>query len=600
MLRHASFVFLLLAASVAFAGPYDAPAGYYASATGTGAVLKAQLQDIIDNHTVFSYGAARSILQDTDVDPNDPDRMILVYSRESIDVSAINPGGSIPGWDSGNTWNREHTWPRSRNVGNSGPDNTDLHQLRPSDPGVNGDRGNLNFGGVFGAQGFGQVNDGGTKWYPGDADAGMIARQQFYMAVRYDGSDSATVDLELQPGNPSLSQGLGDLNRMIEWNYLAVPDNFELRRNDVIYDDYQGNRNPFVDRPELVWSVFVDQENDTQLTLAGGTSTGGGGSTLDVDLGRVYVGGATPSNTNVTVQKTGVDGTYYRVSATGGATSTLEDQYNAFAMGGGGATAISVGLNTSTATSGLKTGQVIIDNLDVTMAGGAGKGANDEDDVIDLSFAVLDQPVASFDAISLTTSTVIDFGDVTAGGGTLDLGASFVNFAGAGSPGFASDLDFDSLFGVGDTGILTTNLFASSGLEQGDSQLFNALLDTSVPGDFSATYTLNLSGENLPGEQTQQLTLTLLANVVASLTGDYNGNGIVDAADYTIWKDTLGSMVDLSADGDGNGTVDAADYTVWANNFGATSAFSSTVPEPATWLLSVLAMTLVGRCAARR
>ncbi|MCA9260542.1 MAG: hypothetical protein KDA61_15120, partial [Planctomycetales bacterium] len=49
-----------------------------------------------------------------------------------------------------------------------------------------------------------------------------------------------------------------------------------------------------------------------------------------------------------------------------------------------------------------------------------------------------------------------------------------------------------------------------------------------------------------------------------SLLGDYNGNGSVDAADYTIWKDSFGqSGQDLAADGNGNGVIDAADYTIW-------------------------------------
>ena len=177
------------------AGPYDPPANYYDTATGTGATLKSQLHNIIDNHTFNSYGDARSILQITDVDPNNSDNIILVYDRVSLDVSGLISSPGIPGWDSGASWNREHTWPRSRGVGTSGDDNSDLHQLRPSDPGVNGSRSNKNFGGAFGQQPFGAVTDGGAKWYPGDADAGMIARQEFYVAVRYDGSDSFTENL---------------------------------------------------------------------------------------------------------------------------------------------------------------------------------------------------------------------------------------------------------------------------------------------------------------------------------------------------------------------------------------------------------------------
>jgi uncharacterized protein len=54
--------------------------------------------------------------------------------------------------------------------------------------------------------------------------------------------------------------------------------------------------------------------------------------------------------------------------------------------------------------------------------------------------------------------------------------------------------------------------------------------------------------------------------------GDYNQNGIVDAADYTVWRDTLGSTTDLRANGDNAaasaGKVDQADYVIWKSNFG--------------------------------
>jgi Dockerin type I domain len=65
------------------------------------------------------------------------------------------------------------------------------------------------------------------------------------------------------------------------------------------------------------------------------------------------------------------------------------------------------------------------------------------------------------------------------------------------------------------------------------------------------------------------LRLTMVNRVVSPLDGDYNRNGTVDASDYTIWRDTLGSNSDLRADGNHNGTIDSADYTVWTASFGA-------------------------------
>ena len=72
------------------------------------------------------------------------------------------------------------------------------------------------------------------------------------------------------------------------------------------------------------------------------------------------------------------------------------------------------------------------------------------------------------------------------------------------------------------------------------------------------------------------LVQTITPVVVA---GDYNGNGIVDAADYTIWRDTLGSTTDLRVNGDTTGAsatvIDQADYTFWKSHFGATSGAGS-------------------------
>jgi hypothetical protein len=88
-------------------------------------------------------------------------------------------------------------------------------------------------------------------------------------------------------------------------------------------------------------------------------------------------------------------------------------------------------------------------------------------------------------------------------------------------------------------------------------------------------------------------------------TGDYNGNKTVDAADYTVWRDTLGQTVSpkgSGADGNANGTIDSADYTFWVSKFGtvlpgvgAGSRSASTVPEPSTTaLLTMITMTVVG------
>ena len=80
--------------------------------------------------------------------------------------------------------------------------------------------------------------------------------------------------------------------------------------------------------------------------------------------------------------------------------------------------------------------------------------------------------------------------------------------------------------------------------------------------------------------------------------GDYNRNGEVDAADYTVWRDTFGSTSDLRADGSGptpgtpDGLVNQLDYDFWKSNFGAGGSgkggMAQSVPEPTSLVLGLL------------
>jgi hypothetical protein len=89
----------------------------------------------------------------------------------------------------------------------------------------------------------------------------------------------------------------------------------------------------------------------------------------------------------------------------------------------------------------------------------------------------------------------------------------------------------------------------------------------------------------------QMRILTLASDV----TGDYNGDGVVDASDYAVWSRYLPRFPMLSADGNGNGILDAADYTVWRDHLATGGASSSPVPEPGSILLCLLAAILSGQ-----
>ena len=639
------FLLAVLAAPFCFADAYDPPTHYYDGTKDAndvlylGATLKSHLFTIISTgDTPRDYGSARSSLQLTDADPNHPGNMLTVYDRGSIDLAAIVPNSSPPiyGWNSTGPWNREHTWPQSRGPNGTGaPDGSDLFELRPSNSSQNSSRGNNNYGGAFGVRTstgelYGNVTDkGATVWYPGDADAGMIAREEFYMAVRYNGTESGTVDLELVSGNPaSGGSQLGDLDRLIEWNYAAVPDDFERRRNQIIYGSagdtnthtlnpsyYQGNRDPFVDHPEWVWSVFKGNTNDSQIAISGGTTGADGGSTKNVDLGRVFVGATVPAAQSVTLNKSGLNGTYYSVTASGEATSTLSGHYNAFKSSQTDTKSFSVGLSGTTSAAGLKSGTVTVDNLDITTGGGSGHGANDANDTLSVSLTVLDHATPSWDGTSAVDSLTYDFGSVTQGSANPTFDFSMFDFGT--NPSFTASLDFDSVTPAGNSDILTTNLAASAGvltIGGGLSHAFTAMLDTATAGIFSATYSLLLSDENIAGAQNNMpLTLTLTGTIAAAaLTGDYNGDGIVDAADYTVWRDTFGATVTANsgADGDGDGMIDDGDYQAWIDHFGETSPGSGAgasashvgaVPEPGgMFLFAIGAAIAIGGAACRR
>ncbi len=84
------------------------------------------------------------------------------------------------------------------------------------------------------------------------------------------------------------------------------------------------------------------------------------------------------------------------------------------------------------------------------------------------------------------------------------------------------------------------------------------------------------------------------------LDGDFNNDGQVDAADYTIWRDNLGlsdAALNGNGTGDPSGLVVAADYTLWAGNFGASSSSASaaSVPEPSSFVLVGIALLGMAR-----
>ncbi|KMO95478.1 endonuclease I family protein [Streptomyces roseus] len=224
---------------------------YYAAAEGkTGAALKTALHDIIKTQSKVTYDGVWNALKVTDQDPANPNNVILVYSGRSQSKST-NGGGA-------NDWNREHVWAKSHgDFGTATGPGTDLHHLRPEDVTVNSTRGNKDFdmGGSPVAEAPGSFTDS-DSFEPRDAVKGDVARMLLYMAVRYDGGDGfANLEVNDKVDNGS-APAIGRISVLKQWNQQDPPDAFEQHRNQVIFDQFQHNRNPFIDHPEWVNSIW--------------------------------------------------------------------------------------------------------------------------------------------------------------------------------------------------------------------------------------------------------------------------------------------------------------------------------------------------------
>ncbi len=114
---------------------------------------------------------------------------------------------------------------------------------------------------------------------------------------------------------------------------------------------------------------------------------------------------------------------------------------------------------------------------------------------------------------------------------------------------------------------------------------------------------------NLPSGFGASIVDTTDLVITFGLPGDFNNDGIVDAADYTVWRDNLGAADESALNGNGNGSngVDEADYALWKSNFGMTLgggsgslAANGQVPEPASCVVALLGLLGLGVLRKRR
>lgn len=258
-----SFSFSFLLAQV--------PEGYYQSAIGkSGEELRIALFGIINDHTELQYSELWNAFTYTDVMPSE--NVWDMYSDLPDDTAAYyftffeDQCGNYS--QEGDCYNREHTVPKSW-FSSEMPMKTDLFHLYPTDGWVNNKRSNFPYGQVSNPTWISTngsklgpctyIGYTGTVFEPIDAYKGDLARSYFYMTVRYMDKNLGQDTLSVFNGSQLLEWAQ---NMFMDWHIMDPVSSKEIERNDVIYNHFQHNRNPFIDCPELVDYLFGDKQNE--------------------------------------------------------------------------------------------------------------------------------------------------------------------------------------------------------------------------------------------------------------------------------------------------------------------------------------------------
>ncbi len=237
--------------------------------TKSGIALKEELATkITATHTNFlSYTPdIWEASKTTDVNPDNSNEVLLIYGYSSSGITGRTREVNNNGGDNGE-WNREHVYPRSLgdpNLGSSGP-GADAHHLRPCDVQYNSQRNSKKF-----AEGSGNSGNVSGGWYPGDEWKGDVARIIMYMYLRYgDRCLPTTVGV----GNATFTPD-NMIDLFLKWNTEDPVSEIEEIRNNYHGDTSnmyaQGNRNPFIDNPNLatqIWGGSVAENRWTTVSI---------------------------------------------------------------------------------------------------------------------------------------------------------------------------------------------------------------------------------------------------------------------------------------------------------------------------------------------
>lgn len=264
-------IFLLTLLMSVFTTSAEIPAGYYDACVGKKqSALKSQLYAIIKNHDRISYGSSGTWGAFRDTDVRSDGTVWDIYTDDAVDMPS---SGSASGM------NIEHTFPKSWWGGSKNDAYCDIMHLMPVNSTVNSRRSNHPYGEVasetwsnsrskVGTPKSGQGGGVSTVFEPDDEYKGDLARTYFYMVTCYQ-------NLTWQ-GNGLLTAANGTyptlqswaIDMLLDWHRNDPVSQKEIDRNEAVYY-HQGNRNPFIDYPDMVEYIWGTMQS-VEWTEEGG------------------------------------------------------------------------------------------------------------------------------------------------------------------------------------------------------------------------------------------------------------------------------------------------------------------------------------------
>jgi len=283
----------------------EIPAGYYDDAVGkSGEDLQKSLSTILNDATDVGYNGLWNLYKTTD--RRSDGKVWDMYSDVTNYTFGTDQCGTYG--VEGDCYNREHSVPKSW-FNKQSPMVSDIWHVYPTDGKINGMRSNNPFGEV--GSGASSSKNGFSQWgkcvtpgyshtvfEPNDEYKGDFARTYFYFATRYKGVATSGYGAEVfSSAYPYITKW--QLDMLLRWHEQDPVSQKELDRNEAVYESRQGNRNPFIDYPELVDLIFGDSRNIPFMPDGGDApyiEAPRNGSTVDMGIASVN------SSSPVTVQ----------------------------------------------------------------------------------------------------------------------------------------------------------------------------------------------------------------------------------------------------------------------------------------------------------